>query len=888
MFDLEQSITNWKKTLHRISSFEESHIIELEGCLRDEIAELIASGKSPEDSFQQAVTSMGKIDEAGAEFYKAHTRRRSGRPSWQPPWFIHTLFWNYVRVALRRIKRHIGYSLINIFGLAIGIAVCIIIFLFVKYELDFDSHFENRENIYRVVTHINHAEGTEFTRSTPFPTAAALRNDFPEFKQSTQVYRRDSEMKIKVGEDRYSGDIAIFIEPEFFNLFRIEWIQGSDTQSFDDPFLVILTERIARKYFGDTKAIGEVLNLNNEYDLLVTGVISNPPQQSSLPYDMLISWKTLNSFWGGKRLDQWDFFDTDSQTFVLLQKSLDTQYLEKRFEQFEKKYMEHNDAEKWSFRLQPLSDIHFNPRYGSYNYITSRKILFTFTTIGILILSIACINFVNLTTAQAMKRVREIGLRKVLGAHRIQIILQLLGETSLFTLIALLAAIFLTENILPYLNQFLGNNIELSIFSNPYIFIFLGLVYLVVNIINGVYPAMVLTRYHPVNAFKQKFILNGKRSYTFKNNLVLIQFIISQILIVGTLVIVGQMKFMSNRDLGFRHKEILTVPIPVYEEARCESLRSRWMQIPSIKDVSFAWTAPTSRSDFRTPLEYEVSGSPVEFPVYIKMSDKRYLDIYNIPIVAGRFFSSNVNDESDIQWVVSEAVVRRVGLSDSQEMIGKWITVNGMQGEIIGVVGDFHSFSLRSEIEPIVFFNFWPRNFREAQILLDMKDIKKTIAHIQAEWITLYPESLFQYEFLDDYLKGLYDKESKLMIMIQTASFLAILLGCLGLLGLVSFAVHHRSKEIGIRRVFGATISSIYFMISKEFIKWVVIANIVAWPLAYYFLHDWLKEFAYRIPLGLGHFLFGGFISLVMAVLVMSYQVLRASTADPVEALKFE
>ncbi len=792
-----------------------------------------------------------------------------------------------MKIALRNIRKHKAYSFITIIGLAIGIAVCILIFLFVEYELGFDSHVADKEHIYRVVTRVNRTEGRGYSGGTPYPTAAALRSDFPELERSTQIYR-DSDVMISVGDNRFRGDIVFFVESQFFKVFDTEWIQGSTSQALDDPFTVILTERLAEKYFSNEEAVGKVLQLNNEYDLRVVGVLANPPRRTSLPYDMLISWKTLNARWKAGRLGQWDLLDSASHTFALLPESVEVQGLEKRFEEFEQKYMEPDDAKSWSFLLQPLGDIHFNPRYGSYNYVTSRTALFAFSAIGLLILAIACINFINLTTAQAMKRNREIGMRKVLGAHRVQLIRQLLGETSLFTLISILVAIFLAESVLPYLNRFLGNNTELSIFSSSGVFVFLGIVYLLMSGLNGLYPAAVLTRFQPIEAFKERLAHRGKRSLVFRNSLVLIQFIISQVLIVGTLVIAGQMKFMSNRNLGFRDEEILTVPIPAYEEARCESLRSRWLENPGIREVGFAWSAPTSRSDFQTQFEYEVSGNIMEFPVSIKMCDKRYLDIYEIPLVAGHFFTRNVNDESNVQWVVSASAVRRMGLSDPQEAVGKRITVNGIKGSIIGVSGDFHEFSLHIEIQPTVFFNFWPTNLREAQILLNMNNVRGAITHIQEAWTEFYPEYIFQYEFLDDYIKSLYETESKLMIMIQTASILSILIACLGLLGLVSFMVLQRSKEIGIRKVLGATVTSVYFMVSKEFFKWVVIANIIAWPLAYYLTHEWLQEFTYRIPLGVGYFIIGGFISLGIAALVMSYQVMRAATADPVEALRYE
>jgi ABC-type lipoprotein release transport system permease subunit len=794
---------------------------------------------------------------------------------------------NYLIIALRNISKHRAFSFINIIGLAIGIAVCMLIFLFVEYELSFDSHIIDKKQLYRIVTHINRPEGKEYAGCTPFPTAAAMRNDFPELEMSTQIYR-DSDVMITVGEDRYKGDEALFVEALFFELFDAYWIHGTVSQALNDPYTVILTERLAEKYYGHTNVIGKVLQLNNKFDLHVAGIVSSPPRMTSMPYDMLISWKTLDAYWNSSRLDRWDFIDGDSQTFILLPESVDTRSLENRFEPFERKYMEADYAKSWSFRLQPLGDIHFNPRYGSYNYVTSRTVLFTLSTIGLLILVMACINFINLTAAQAMYRTREIGMRKVLGARRVQLIRQLLGEAGLFTLISILAAIFLVWSVLPYLNQFLGNNTVLRIFSSSKVFVFLVIVFLLVSGLNGLFPSFALTRHQPAAALKDRLSYRGKKSLAFRNGLVLIQFIISQILIVGTLVIASQMKFVSKKDLGFRREEILTVPIPAYEEARCEALRSRWMQNPLIREVSFAWGAPASRSDFSTPLEYEASGNMVEFQVFIRMCDKRYLEIYEIPLIAGRFFARNANDESNIQWVVSASVIPRMGLTDPEEAVGKRITVNDIKGDIIGVIGDFHEFSLHSEIQPKVFFNFWPTNFREAQILLDMNDVRGTINQIREVWEEFYPEYLFQYEFLDDYIKSLYETESKLMIMIQSASFLSILIACMGLLGLVSITVFQRSKEIGIRKVLGATIQSVYLLISKEFFQWIVTANIIAWPLAYYLTHEWLQKFAYRVPVGAGYFVSGGSISLGVAALIMSYQVIRAALANPADSLKYE
>ena len=797
-----------------------------------------------------------------------------------------TMFKNYIMIALRNLKRYKGYSLINIAGLAIGIAVCILIFLFVEYEIGFDYHFINKENIYRVVTHTQRADGTEYDGGTPFPTAVAMQNDFPQLKQVTQIYS-DGNMLITVGMERYKENAALYIKPEFFEMFNIEMVIGDKSKVLDDPQAVILTNKLAEKYFGQSDPVGKILQLDNKTKLHVTGVVANPPAQTSLPFDLLISWKALGPNYT-EALENWGAVYTECNTFIQLYEAANPKTLEEQFESFEHKYMKATDAQEWSFRLQPLKDIHFNPRYDSYNYITSRTALFAISAIGFVILIIACINFINLTTAQAMKRAKEMGMRKVLGAGRTQIIRQMFGETSLFTFFSILIALFLVGSLIPYLNQFLGNNIQLQIFSGGWVLLFLGLIYLFVSSINGFYPAFILSRYRPAEALKERISSPGKHSYKLRNSLVLIQFIISQVLIVGTLVIAAQMKYISNKDLGFRKESILTVPLGSYDESKCETLRERWLQNPHIQHVSFAWSTPMAYSNFTTTLMNNESGDNTEYPVDIKMCDKHFLDVFDIPLIAGRFFDRNSNDESNKQWVINEAVVRQLGLSDPQKAIGKQITVNGDKGEIIGIIRDFNVATLHEKIKPIVFFNFWPDNHKRAQVLMDMKEVQTTIDYIKNVWTEYYPEYIFEYSFFDDYLAEMYTTESKLLIMIQAASFLAIFLGCLGLVGLASFMVIQRTKEIGIRKVLGASISSLYCLISKEFVKWVVIANIFAWPIVYILTKTWLQEFAYRIQLGAGFFLLGGLISFGIAVLVVSVQVIRATTDNPVNSLQYE
>lgn len=793
---------------------------------------------------------------------------------------------NYIKIAIRNLKKYKGFAFVNISGLAIGLAVCILIFLFVQYESGFDSHVHDKDKVYRVVTHETGPNGIEYGGGVPHPLAEAIRSDLPNIDLVTKVYH-ESNIIIGVETDRFKEDHVLYVDIQFFEFFDIDWILGDIGQAWDDPQAVVLTQTLATKYFGDQNPLGQILQMENQLELHVTGIVADPPHRTSLPFNLLVSASALEDI-KKKRLEQWDLINNANLTFVRIPDMLSAADIVAQFDALERKYMEPKYAERWSFSLQPFGDLHFDRRYGSYHYITSRNTLITFSIIGILILIIACINFINLTTAQAVKRAKEVGMRKVLGANRQQLMKQLLGETTLYVIISTVISIFLSWTILPHLNQFLGNDTQIQLSSHYGVLVFLVAALLFVITFNGLYPALVLSRFRPIDMMKEKLSTRKKSAYILRNGLVLVQFVISQILIVATLIISGQTSLINKMDLGFRKDGILAVTIPKYDETEAESLRARWMQNPNIKEVSFAWSSPTGSSNFSTSFVYEGSGETIESSIYIKMSDTRYLDVYEIPLVAGRFFNTNVGDEDNKQWVLNETAVAKMGLSDPFEAIGKRVNINDSNGEVIGVIKDFHAFSLRNEMIPTVFFNFWPANHRRAQIKISTGDLSGIVKHIQGICEEYYPGIIFEYQFFDDYLESLYLRELKMQSMMQIASFITIIIGCMGLLGLVSFMVLQRTKEIGIRKVLGASVQNVYVIISREFFKWILMANLVAWPVVYFLARDWLQSFAYRIPLTIKYFLFGGLISFVIALVIISYQVVRASMANPVDSLRYE
>ena len=793
---------------------------------------------------------------------------------------------NYIKTAARNIKKQKAYSIINITGLAVSIAVCLFLFLFIDYETGFDAHVKNRADIYRVVMHGQQPDGMAYSSATPFPMSTALRQDFDELTAVSQTYRGGDE-EVLVDGKRFVTGIFMFVEPQFIEMMGPEWIVEDEARGAA-PNSIILTESIAKAYFGTEDPVGRSLLFGDGLNLVVTGVLADVPKQSSLPFEMLISWKAMKQHYNNSGFDTWTMTDGASQAFVQLPPTVREQDLESQLEGFKGKYLDPEDIETTFFKLQPLADVHFNPRYGSYPYITSRKTLMTFAVTGFLILMIACINFINLTTARAMKRAREMGMRKVLGANRGQLIRQLMGETGFFILSAMLIALAAVMMLLPAVNQGLGIFIHMNrMLSSTLLFFFCGF-FLFLLLANGIYPALVLSRYQPVDAFKKNRHAKGKYAFSLRNSLVLFQFVITQILIVATLVISAQVKFIGQKDLGFRKSGIITVTGPSYDEAQCEALRSRWMQNPHVENVSFAWRPPSSESNFNTTFQYMGKGNETEYPVGIKMGDKHYLDVYDIPLLAGSYFKQNSGDQDHAEWVINEEALRIMQIDHPEEALGEMITVNGIQGTVLGVIKNFHMRSLKKRIEPLVFFNFWPRNHVRAQIRVDGHALPETLDYIRKTWENTYPEAFFEYEFLDNMLMAQYESDARILGMIRIASVLAVMIGCLGLLGLVSFVVAQKTKEIGIRKVLGASVDSITYLIARDFLKWVLAANLISWPVAYLLAQKWLQAFAFRVSLHLALFLKGGALVFVIALLVVGFQVSKAALANPIKALKYE
>lgn len=797
------------------------------------------------------------------------------------------MFKNYMKMALRNIVKNKTYSIINITGLAIGLASCLVIFLAVNNEMSFDKFYDNADNIYRITMEGNSPQGVEFGGYTPYPMAGAIRTDYPEIKSVTQLMFV-TEGQINIGIKQFREENIVYADSQFYDIFKLNLISGSLEDARNVPDGVVLTETIADKYFGNNPPIGEIIEYDNQQELRVVAVIEDIPTNTHMPINILISSKSLDEDVFGFNLNEWNVSISSSQTYFVMPASINEMTVEGFLENIAKKYLPERRKDSDKFHVQPLLDIHLNPELDSFNYSTSPKTLIVFALIGLLILVIASINFINLSTAQSLKRSKEVGVRKVLGANRSQIIKQLMGEVVTFTSIAVLISIGITYFLLPEINAFFDNSIELSLLDSISVLAFLLIVFVFVSVLTGLYPSILLSRFSPVEAFRSKVLKSKRGSFSLRNGLVIFQFIVSQVLIIGTIIISQQMDYFHNKDMGFEKEQILLVDIPDQDQAKMDLLRNKLMQNAQIMDVAFAVGAPISNANLNSAFAPDRDNPDLRIEVSLKPADENFFNVYSISLAAGESYSKYIEGDTLYQYVINETLAKKLGTSKPSEALGMTIPFHTFVGRVVGVVEDFHSKSLHEKIGPVMFMNFLARYHYQASIKLTGNVSGETMEKIQSNWEEVFPEFTYSSVFFDENIQELYEREEQFADMTRLFSILAIFIACLGLLGLVSFMAIQRTKEIGLRKVMGAKNSSILVLLSKEFTKWVLLANILAWPIAYYAMDKWLEDFAYKIEIGFWVFLAGGVLSLVIAWVTVSLQSYKATLANPVDSIRTE
>ncbi len=816
------------------------------------------------------------------------------------------MFKNYLKIALRNLVKHKVYSIINISGLALGLACSVLILLWVSDELSYDSSFKDADQIYRINWDFKWNENEGVGPGTPPPLAAAVKNEIPGVAATTRIYPV-SQMTVRYEDKSFNENKIFSADSNFFNFFNYKFLEGNSGSALLKPNSIVLTKSAARKYFGEKSAIGEIISIGREkqsfnktyHNLFeVTGVIENPPSNSHIQFDMLTS---ISSHPEVEFFD-WSWVWMQVVTYAKLDKNVLPNAVESKIPAIVKKYAPTAFARigfsyedliksggKWDFVLQPMRDIYLKSgetgnRLGPTGDI---KYIYLFSIIAVFVLTLACINFMNLSTAYSSGRTKEISIRKVLGSGKKMLIVQFLTESFMFSFLSMVLALFIVEVTLPAFNNLADKSLQFDFFKSLPLFLSLILLTLFVGFIAGSYPAFYLASFKPIEVLKKKFN-SGRGNLKFRNILVVFQFATTIVLIVCTLLVYKQMSFVSKADLGFNKGEVVVINnennlLGDGAEAFVEKL----------KNNSFVINAAVTTSvppNYGFQDYYKVEGKGNEqFDLVSYMVDENFIKTMGIKLVEGRGFSKDFLTDSE-GVILNESAVKQFGLNDP---IGKTINYPSKGDyKIIGVIKDFNFASLHSSITPFALFHTSSKSYQIPQsfvvVRVPLNNFQQSIDIIHKEWKAFTPNSPFEYKFLDEGFEQAYLSDQRLGKIFFVFSFLTIFIACIGLFGLVSFSSKQRTKEIGVRKVLGASVYSIVRLLIKNFVVLVLAANIIAVPIAYYLMNKWLQDFAYRIEIGWWIFAISGGIALLIALLTVSFQAIKAATANPVESLRYE
>ena len=804
---------------------------------------------------------------------------------------------NYFKIAFRNLSKHKVYSAINVAGLATGIAACLLIFVVVRFELGYNTSQLNYHRIYRVVTDTKNGDGSmAYNPGVPAPALEALKADFPQFEKIVAVNAAGGNQVTLLGDNPNAAVASgkkiiedngiVFTQPAYFDIFNSKWLSGNPL-SLNEPGNVVLSKSIASKYFGDWRnAAGKFLKLDNTLLLTVSGVVEDAPSNSDFPVKIFIAHDILKQY-GDKYgySKEWGSLSSNYQVYVMLPPNMNPASLQPQLNSFNKKYYPVHEGQRFN-KFQPLSDMHFNYRYGTMgDHSSSKPILLTLALIGVLIIVMASINFINLSTAQAVGRSREVGIRKVLGSSRGQLVAQSMGETFLIVLLAVLLAAGIARLSMPYLSNVASVPADVNLFTTASI-VFLAIVLVLVTLLSGIYPAMIVSGFKPALALKSKITSASIGGISLRRVLVVTQFSIAQMLLIATIVAVSQMNFVRNADLGFNKDAVLV--LPAYSDSaaigRMQPLKQRLLQNPDIVSVSFA--SDEASSDNNWPSNFAFDHKKDEnYPVFFKYCDEDYMKTFGLQLLAGRWYTPS---DTTHEIIVNETLLKKVGVLDPKQAIGKVMRLGGGEWKpVVGVVKDFKANSLREEVKPLAIMSR-RKDYYTVAIKLSLSNLPKTTAQVQKLWEQTYPEYAYTSHFSDETIQRFYRQETQLSLLYKIFAGIAIFISCLGLYGLVSYMAVQKTKEVGVRKVLGATVGNIVVMFSKEFTLLISIAFVIAVPVAWYFMNEWLQNFVYRIHMGVGVFLLAICSSLLIAWITVGYRAIKAALANPVKSLRTE
>ncbi len=799
---------------------------------------------------------------------------------------------NYFKVALRTLLRHKGYSFINIAGLAIGIAASILIYLVVTHELSFDTHHKNASQIYHVVTQDKNEAELDYTPGIPFVAMDMLRTEFPEIYFGSLYANFSAQVTIPstigAGKKFLETPGIFFTEQQFFEIFDYNWLSGSP-KSLAEPNTVVIVKSLAEKYFGSwQEALDKIIVLDNALSLTIKGILADPPPNTDFGIRIAASFPTFKAnpdLYG--YTTHWGNTTSNYQVYLLLPKGKSPEAFNAQLKKFSERHYKSDRTSVRTHFLQPLKEVHFDSRFGNLgDHVMSKATLWTLSFIGILIIIMACINFINLSTAQAVGRSREVGVRKVLGGNKLQLMWQMMGETAILVTISIILAVGISAICVPYLNKIITIPETLPLFSSSTI-AFILLTTILVIFLSGLYPALILSGFNPALALKNKITSASIGGISVRRGLVVLQFAISQVLVIGTIIAITQMNHVNNADLGFKKEAVLALNGSTDSLAllRQAAFKEELLKNPGIEAVTFESDVPSSDNNWSNNFSFN-NGPDEKFNVFLKYADADYFKTFGLEIVAGRTF---VQSDTAREVVVNESMVKKLGVKKPEEILGKTIRLGSRSAPkpIVGVVKDFRTNSLREEIKPLMILSR-KRFYSQTAVKMNSSNLNQTVAAVEKVWEKYYPEYVYDTFFVDESIERFYQQEKQLALLYKIFAGLAIFISCLGLYGLVSFMAVQKTKEVGIRKVLGASVSSIIYLFSKEFTVLILFAFLLAAPVAYYMMSQWLENFAYRINITAGVFIGAILLSIVLAWITVGYKALRAALVNPVKSLKSE
>lgn len=787
------------------------------------------------------------------------------------------MFMNYLKVALRSIKKYLSYSIINIAGLVIGMTCAILILLWVHDELNYDRFHANGENLYRVGNHMFFGNDVQHWGSSPPALGPALKNEFPDIVNSARLTSYMN-LILRHGNNSYH-EVVRAADPSLLEMFTFPLIKGEADNPLPNKHSILMTETVADKYFGDQDPIGQFIRVNNEYDFAVTGVLKDIPAHSSIQFEFLVPIEFVEEIrQDDQYLDIWDNYSF--RTYVQLKENIPYETVTEKIADRVTKAKGRRFSESF---LQPYTRLHLHwLGYGGGSMPQVRA----FALIAFFVLFIACVNFMNLTTAQSNNRAREIGLRKVVGAGKVNLIKQFYGESVLMAIISFIFAMALVTTLMPLFNNYSGKNISLDLLADPSLIPTLLAVVLFTGIIAGSYPALYMASLQP-NSILKGGKYSGTGNSRFRKILVVIQFTLSIALIAGTSIISQQLRFMQDKDLGFEKEHILYFRLDGDLEQNWQPAKQALLKYPDVLNVTAISQLPTGIWNNNTGWSWDGKDSETDPLISKVYTDFNLVETFQMQIVKGSYYTKELISGPTVSGskiVINETLADMIGLEDP---IGARLSNWNDHYTIMGVVKDFHFKPLYQEIEPMAVY-YAPQYVGYMCMRIGSERIAQTISHIENVYSQLNPGFPFSYHFLDDAFDQLYRSEQRSGALIQTFTLVAIIISCLGLFGLAAFMAERRTKEIGVRKVLGASIPGLVMLLSREFAKWVVLANLFAWPLAYYIMNNWLENFAYRINIGWGTFIISALMALAIASITVSVQAIRAAQTSPVKALKYE